>query len=61
MLHREIRKYQGSTQLLIRKAPFQRLVREIANEVRAKRTKDERTKEQRELTEKTGRRSPPRT
>lgn len=27
---REIRKYQKSTQLLIRKAPFQRLVREIA-------------------------------
>lgn len=30
---REIRKYQGSTDLLIRKAPFQRLVREIADEV----------------------------
>jgi histone H3 len=27
---REIRKYQKSTELLIRKAPFQRLVREIA-------------------------------
>jgi len=27
---RQIRKYQGSTNLLIRKAPFQRLVREIA-------------------------------
>ena len=27
---REIRKYQASTQLLIRKLPFQRLVREIA-------------------------------
>ena len=27
---REIRKYQGSTDLLIRKAPFQRLVRQIA-------------------------------
>ena len=29
---REIRKYQKSTELLIRKAPFQRLVREIAQE-----------------------------
>ena len=29
---REIRKYQKSTQLLIRKLPFQRLVREIASE-----------------------------
>ncbi len=29
---REIRKYQKSTELLIKKAPFQRLVREIANE-----------------------------
>lgn len=28
---REIRKYQKSTDLLIRKAPFQRLVREIAS------------------------------
>ncbi|KAG2433552.1 hypothetical protein HYH02_012669 [Chlamydomonas schloesseri] len=28
---REIRKYQKSTELLIRRAPFQRLVREIAN------------------------------
>jgi len=28
---REIRKYQKSTELLIRKAPFQRLVREIAS------------------------------
>ena len=27
---REIRKYQKSTELLLRKAPFQRLVREIA-------------------------------
>jgi histone H3 len=27
---REIRKYQKSTELLIRKLPFQRLVREIA-------------------------------
>jgi histone H3 len=31
---REIRKYQKSTELLIRKLPFQRLVREIANDVR---------------------------
>lgn len=30
---REIRKYQKSTELLIRKLPFQRLVREIANEL----------------------------
>ena len=29
---REIRKYQRSTELLIRKLPFQRLVREIAQE-----------------------------
>ncbi len=29
---REIRKYQKTTELLIRKLPFQRLVREIANE-----------------------------
>jgi len=29
---REIRKFQKSTELLIRKAPFQRLVREIAQE-----------------------------
>ena len=29
----EIRKYQGSTELLIKKLPFQRLVRQIANEV----------------------------
>jgi len=29
---REIRKYQKSTELLIRKLPFQRLVREIATE-----------------------------
>ncbi len=29
---REIRRYQKSTDLLIRKLPFQRLVREIANE-----------------------------
>lgn len=29
---REIRKYQKSTDLLIRKLPFQRLVRELAHE-----------------------------
>ena len=29
---REIRKYQKSTDLLVRKLPFQRLVREIAQE-----------------------------
>ena len=29
---REIRKYQKSTELLIRKAPFQRLIREIVRE-----------------------------
>ena len=32
---REIRKYQKSTELLIRKLPFQRLVRDIANEYKA--------------------------
>jgi histone H3 len=32
---REIRKYQKSTDLLIRKLPFQRLVREIAHEYKA--------------------------
>jgi len=32
---REIRKYQKSTNLLIRKLPFQRLVREIAAEYKA--------------------------
>jgi histone H3 len=31
---REIRRYQKSTDLLIRKLPFQRLVREIAQDVR---------------------------
>ena len=31
---REIRKYQKSTELLIRKLPFQRLVREIAGEIK---------------------------
>ena len=30
--HSEIRKYQKSTELLIRKLPFQRLVREIAQD-----------------------------
>ena len=32
---REIRKYQKSTELLIRKLPFQRLVREIAQDFKA--------------------------
>ena len=32
---REIRKYQKTTDLLIRKLPFQRLVRDIASEVKA--------------------------
>ncbi len=32
---REIRKYQKSTELLFRKLPFQRLVREIANDFKA--------------------------
>ena len=32
---REIRKYQKSTELLIRKLPFQRLVREIAAEYKS--------------------------
>ena len=31
---REIRRYQKSTELLIRKLPFQRLVKEIAHEVK---------------------------
>jgi len=31
---REIRKYQKSTEMLIRKAPFQRLVREVARDVK---------------------------
>ncbi|KAM9384775.1 histone H3, embryonic-like [Pholidichthys leucotaenia] len=31
---REIRRYQKSTELLIRKLPFQRLVREIAQDLR---------------------------
>ena len=32
---REIRKYQKSTELLIRKLPFQRLIREIAQEYKS--------------------------
>ena len=32
---REIRKYQKSTELLMRKLPFQRLAREVANEIAA--------------------------
>ena len=32
---REIRRFQKSTELLIRKLPFQRLVREIANETKS--------------------------
>lgn len=32
---REIRKYQKSTDLLLRKLPFQRLVREVAQSIRA--------------------------
>ena len=32
---REIRRYQRSTELLIRKLPFQRLVREIAQDVKS--------------------------
>ena len=32
---REIRKYQKSTELLMRKLPFQRLVREVANDLAA--------------------------
>ena len=32
---REIRRYQKSTELLIRKLPFQRLVREIAQDFKA--------------------------
>ena len=34
MALRQIRKYQKSTELLIRKMPFQRLVREIAEEMK---------------------------
>ena len=36
MALREIRRYQKGTELLIRKAPFQRLVREIMQEVCSK-------------------------
>jgi len=32
---REIRRYQRTTELLIKKAPFQRLVREVAHEFKA--------------------------
>jgi histone H3 len=32
---REIRKYQKSTDLLVRKAPFQRIVREIAQDFKS--------------------------
>jgi len=32
----EIRKYQKSTELLIRKLPFQRLVREIAQDFKVR-------------------------
>ena len=39
---REIRRYQKSTDLLIRKLPFQRLVREIAQEFKIKGEKAER-------------------
>ena len=38
---REIRRYQKSTELLIRKLPFQRLVREIAQEFKTVRGPDE--------------------
>ena len=34
MALREIRRYQKSTELLIRKLPFQRLVREIAQDIK---------------------------
>ncbi len=33
---REIRRYQKSTELLIRKLPFQRLVREIAQDFKVR-------------------------
>ena len=36
---REIRKYQRSTELLLRKAPFQRLVREITDSVSSEKDK----------------------
>ena len=32
---REIKKYQKSTELLLRKLPFQRLVREISSEIKS--------------------------
>ena len=35
MALREIRRYQKSTDLLIKKAPFQRLVREVAQDYKA--------------------------
>ena len=35
---REIRRYQKSTELLIRKLPFQRLVREIAQDFKVSKT-----------------------
>ena len=35
MALREIRRYQKSTDLLIKKAPFQRLVREVAQDFKA--------------------------
>ena len=35
---REIRRYQKSTELLIRKLPFQRLVREIAQDFKVRLT-----------------------
>jgi histone H3 len=37
---REIRRYQKSTELLIRKLPFQRLVREISEEIRSEMGRD---------------------
>ena len=40
MALREIRKYQKSTSLLIRKLPFQRLVREIAGDIHNPKGKD---------------------
>lgn len=39
MRGREIRKYQRSTELLLRKAPFQRLVREITDSVSSEKDK----------------------
>jgi histone H3 len=37
---RQIRKHQKTTELLIRKAPFQRLVRQIADDVTPRVTRD---------------------